>query len=240
MTAAVPRKTHLLHLPGMDGTGLLSAPLAAALPAHVRARIVTYPADRVLTLAEYARHAADHLPDAPVVLVAESFSGLVALELLAHGDARIRGVIFCAAFGEPPLPLISALAPLLGWGARLSRFAPSLLLRAACVGMDAPDSLVALLRRALAAVPPRVLAHRLALIAAADGAPGRAAALPCLYLQATHDRLVPARSSLWFAAHFRNLRLVRVDGPHFLPQARPAECAAMVTEAAEGMLARPD
>ena len=96
----------LVLLPGLDGTGLLFEPLLEALPATLRRQVVTSPTDRKLTLHELADHVEGQLPqDEDYVLLAESFSGLVALALVAEKQLQPRGLIFCASFATPPATL---------------------------------------------------------------------------------------------------------------------------------------
>jgi pimeloyl-ACP methyl ester carboxylesterase len=89
-------------LPGLDGTGLLFQPLLEALATSVRSKVIVYPQSESLSLPELARLVVKQLPPGQSVVLAESFSGLVALTLLTEVATRIRGVIFVGAFAEPP------------------------------------------------------------------------------------------------------------------------------------------
>jgi pimeloyl-ACP methyl ester carboxylesterase len=102
---------NLVLLPGLDGTGHLFRPFVAAL-SDVDTQAVSYPNDKALSLDEHARWALRHLAGDKVVLVAESFSGLVALRVLQEAPSRIAAVIFAGAFAEPPRPLLLRLTPL--------------------------------------------------------------------------------------------------------------------------------
>ncbi|WKB51271.1 alpha/beta fold hydrolase [Eleftheria terrae] len=232
-------KLRLLLLPGLDGTGLLFAPLLAALPAGVRAEVLRYPCEHPLTLAQHADVVEQAWPaDGRVVLLAESFSGLVALQLMQRRPPRLAGLLCVAAFAEPPRPWLLQLATRLPGSAHLARGAPDWLLRHACVGREADAATLALLRQALARVAPAVIAHRLALLRSVARPPaGPAGDLPPLrYLQALGDRLVPRRSAGWFQAHWPGCRVDAIDGPHFLLQARPGACARWVSEALATMV----
>jgi pimeloyl-ACP methyl ester carboxylesterase len=110
------------------------------------------------------------------------------------------------------------------------RNAPAFLLRQFCLGRDATGSQLNFLREALATVPPQVLSSRLALIGARQSWGKAKFGLPCLYLQASGDRLVPPSAAEWFRARFERFELERIDGPHFLLQAKPRECAQRVSE----------
>ncbi|HTW47945.1 MAG TPA: hypothetical protein VMD92_08350, partial [Acidobacteriaceae bacterium] len=55
-------------------------------------------------------------------------------------------------------------------------------------------------------------------------------AVPMLYLQARHDRLVPARCLGEIQRIRPEMRAVVVDGPHFLLQREPQQTAQVVTD----------
>jgi pimeloyl-[acyl-carrier protein] methyl ester esterase len=214
-------------LPGLDGTGILFRPLLAALPESIQAKVIAYPDKQNLSLSEHARWVIRQLPGEKVVLLAESFSGLVALMLLTEAAARIREVIFVGAFAEPPRPLLLKL-PLVSRSASLARSVPSFLLRRYCLGKDATVTQLNLLREALAAVKPEIVAHRLALAGARHSFGKTPFTVPCHYLQATEDRLVPEACAGWFRQRFEKFQLERLAGPHFLLQMRPRECAQAI------------
>lgn len=110
------------------------------------------------------------------------------------------------------------------------RNAPAFLLRQFCLGRDATVAQLNLLRETLAAVPPQVLASRLALVGARQSWGKAKFGVPCLYLQAGADRLVPTSAAEWFRGRFERFELERIDGPHFLLQARSRECAQRISE----------
>ena len=151
----------MVLLPGLDGTGQLFRPLVAALSRDLRPTVIGYPPHQPLGLAELASLVLKRLPPEKVILLAESFSGLVALTLLANAPSRFRGVILVGAFAEPPRPMLLRLAPLASRGAGLMRSAPAFLLRQFCLGSDAAAADLAMLRDALASVSSAVLTQRL-------------------------------------------------------------------------------
>ncbi len=104
----------LVLMPGLDGTGIFFRPLIRVLPPEVSTYVITYPAGEALSLAEYARFVRGGLAGGEAVLVAESFSGLVALMLLHDRPENVRGVIFSATFAEPlhrPLIRVASMVP---------------------------------------------------------------------------------------------------------------------------------
>ena len=219
----------LVLLPGLDGTGLLFRPLVAIL-SNVESKVVSYPNDKAFSLDEHVRWFIRQLPDEKVMLLAESFSGLVALRVLQEAPSRIAAVIFVGAFAEPPRPLLLRLAPLVSRAGRLMRNTPAFLLRQFCLGRDATVTQLNLLREALAAVQPQVLTNRLEIVGARHSWGKAKFGVPCLYLQASDDRLVPASAADWFRGRFERFELERIDGPHFLLQARARECARCISE----------
>lgn len=222
----------LVLLPGLDGTGRLFERFLAALPAGLETCVVAYPDDRALSLDQYADHALAQFPEGPVALLAESFSGLVALKLLVRPRTPVRRVVFAAAFAAPPRPFLRAAARLPGVG-RMFGAVPDFALRGFCLGSDARAGDLESLRAALSKVSRDVLADRIGLVGSSRALPPRRPDVPCLYLQATADRLVPGRAALWFREHFTHFTLVAVDGPHLLLQTRPGECAREVARFVE-------
>jgi pimeloyl-ACP methyl ester carboxylesterase len=108
-------REHLVLLPGLDGTGRLFDPLLAALPGSFAPKVVAYPPDKPLNYHQLIPYIREVIPwDAPYVLLAESFSGPLALEFAAVQWENLRGVVLCASFVTNPLhPLLRLLPPAL-------------------------------------------------------------------------------------------------------------------------------
>lgn len=225
---------NLVLLPGLDGTGRLFAPLLAALPKDIHASVVSYPANEPLDLPALSSLVQRQMPVGKSVLLAESFSGLVALALLEEAPSKVVAVCFVGAFAEPPRPFLLRLAPLAARSATLLRSTPAFLLRQYCLGPDATAAQLRLLREALASVSPKVLGQRLSLVAGRHSF-GKLADLPCCYLRASQDRLVPATCAAWFERKFRRCESREIDGPHFLLQARPVEAAQAIARFMNGL-----
>jgi pimeloyl-[acyl-carrier protein] methyl ester esterase len=91
-------------LPGMDGSGLLFADFIEALGPDVDAKVVAYPPDRVLGYPELTVLARAELPsDRPFVLLAESFSGPVAVALAALRPPGLRALVLACSFVRSPI-----------------------------------------------------------------------------------------------------------------------------------------
>lgn len=220
----------LVLLPGMDGTGRLFAPLIEQLGGAVRTRVVAYDNTRAASYEALADRLRQHLPRDAGVLLAESFSGPVAWRLALAPPPGLKGVIFAASFIEPPRPRLLSLARRLPLGLLARAPLPGVWARALLLGRDAPRTLIETFTSVLHSVPPRVLEARLNNVAALEAVSTRAA-LPCLYIQARGDRLVPASSLAVFRRMADNLCVRKVQGPHFVLQARAQACARIIEDA---------
>ncbi len=221
----------LVLLPGLDGTGIGFEPLRRVLPPDTAVSVVRYPTDRLLDFEDTLCCAAAQIPCAPDALViAESFSGLVAAALLGGGRIRARGLVLCAAFARSPRPVFFSLLERLPAAALLRvPFPRRLMGHVVQGGPDSVDVFLPLWQRVQAMVEPRVLMQRLRLINRIDVRPYLPRlTLPCAYLQAAGDRTVPQAAMEDFRAALPQLQVYRIDGPHFILQARPQACLAAV------------
>lgn len=207
----------LILLPGLHGTIDLFARFVDNAPSGLPLRSQPLPNDIVRSYRELADWVYDRLPPEPVVLIAESFSGPLAL-LVADRCPRVVGIVLSASFVEPPLPRFLEHVPAFLW----NQSPPTALLSVMLTGGD--RILADEIRRTVATVRGDVLASRAAEALSVDV---RAAleryCRPLLYLRATRDRLIRARS----AARLRTLKastvVIPVDAPHMLLQCRPVE-----------------
>lgn len=221
-------ETTLVMLPGLDGTGLLFEPFVAALPSDLRVHTIAYPTDTRLSIREHAALVAKDLPTGPVVLLAESFSGLVALTLLREFQISVRKVIFLASFAKSPRMLLRFLSPLIPPFAGIVQAVPESLVRLFCLGPQATAAQVAWLKSVLSRVPPEVIAHRLKLVATAGHGKQPPLDIPAIYIQPAQDRLIPASATEELRKCFREFAILQVRGPHFALQAFPVECASLI------------
>ncbi len=225
---------HLLLLPGMDGTGQLFEPLLAVLPPSLQATVVAYPADKPCGYAELLPIGEAAVPvGVEFIVLAESFSGPLALMMAARQPPGLRGIILCALFASNPLPwfprcLHGLIRPI------LFRATPAPLLRWALLGRHNTAPLSQMVKAALARVLPSVLAARArAVLTVNISAQLQTCNVPILHIAATEDRLV-SRGSL---DHIRRLcprvEAVALAGPHLLLQVAPKAAAAVIQAFAE-------
>lgn len=221
----------LFLLPGLDGTGLLFADFIAALRAQspsIKVVPLAYPADTPLTYSELTVLVGRRLSTDPAFfLLAESFSGPIALAIAATPPEGLRGIILCCSFARTPRPTLSGLARI------LPRLPPVRLPMAAIspwvLGRFSTAPRCEALRCSLARVAPRVLQHRAstALVVNMSDLLDRID-IPLLYLRASEDRIIPRSSSALLASRVRNFRCIDFTAPHFLLQTVPTAAATAV------------
>jgi pimeloyl-[acyl-carrier protein] methyl ester esterase len=207
----------IVLLPGLHGTTELFDRFVAAAPADITLRAQPLPNELPLNYDALTDWVIARLPPDPVVLIAESFSGPVAL-LVADRCPRVIALALCATFVEPPAPSVIARIPRRIWNVT----PPLALIRALLTGGD--RALAADIQRTVRALSGDIIAHR---IASALHVNVKAELQRCskalLCLSATRDWIVPARSAATIRALKPSATFVEIDGPHMLLQTRAAE-----------------
>jgi len=203
----------------------LFGPLVEALGENVTTSVVRYTSE--LTFDEYVESAAKALPDQCAV-IAESFSGPVAIALAARHPGKILSLVLCATFAVSPFRTLLQAA----------KFVPATLLR--------PNPLLPMMVNhfcfsggsfslrpspvaAVSSVAPAIMRARLECLASVDVRPLLSrVAMPVLYLRASADRIVSVRLGNELTSLLPNVKVTDIIGPHLLLQTRPRECAAAI------------
>jgi pimeloyl-ACP methyl ester carboxylesterase len=215
----------------MDGTGRLFANFAKALPPSIEPIIVAYPSDRYLTNEELESVAQSFFPAAePFVLLGESFSSSIAVQLAAKAPRNLRGVILVTGFISSPKKgpsrwIALTLAPIV-----FNLRPPESILKAFLIGWDAPRSLVNEVKTTIASVKPEVLANRLRNVLQLElDSSITLIDLPILYLEAQQDKLISPVSLKEIKQIKPQLKVVTLPGPHLLLQRSAIQSAKIVT-----------
>jgi pimeloyl-ACP methyl ester carboxylesterase len=223
----------LTLLPGLDGTGRLFAPFLSVLPSDVETTVVTYP-DTLATFESHVAFAADAVSKSPdSVLIAESFSGQVALCLLTRQVTALRAVVLVSTYGRMPHRWLARVAAQLP-AAVLEPFLP---LGVGLAGMQGSSTTAAQLTiEVLRDTGWSPMAARLRMLAAQPEMSRAVHAVPVLCIDAANDRLVPrSKSVAWVLP---NAKEAEVNGPHLLMQARPTECWREIKTFVDGLPTR--
>ncbi len=92
-----------VFLPGMEGSGLLFAPIIEQLPPSTLADIISYPGDELLDYDALFEYVTTRLPkQEPYILIAESFSGPIAYRIALTQPAMLKSVVWVASFIARP------------------------------------------------------------------------------------------------------------------------------------------
>ena len=227
----------LVLLPGLDGTGVLFQPLLDCLSNEIDCQVLALPSEGSQDYAVLIDAlAADLEGSGDLVLLAESFSGPIALELKRRLGGRVKGLIFVASFLACPNNWLKWLGPILPLKLLMALPMPNFLLRRYLLGSDADSELLRRFKDVIQSVDSRLLAERLEVVcqlrAKVDPEPLR---LPCFYIDALGDRLLNDRALEDFYEVFGRVSQRRVSGPHLLLQSRPRECASIVESLISGL-----
>jgi pimeloyl-ACP methyl ester carboxylesterase len=212
--------SRLILLPGLDGTGELFGPLLGVVPRRLPIRVISYPTEQTLRYDDLLNLIDSRLAvEGAMVLIAESFSGPLALRYAAMNLERVQAVILCASFICSPVPRwLRFFAKSLFFGLPL----PTSAIRYLLVGWSATVELVQMVKQAIRKVPPQVLARRMKDVFDVDCSEAlRLCTVPILYLGATQDALVRRSSIAAIRAIRPDVQVRMIDGPHLLLQREP-------------------
>lgn len=188
-------------------------------------KTIRYPADLPASIdayAAYVEQAAES--EQSIVLIAESFSGPIAIRAASRLGHKAKALALCASFATQPHILVR-------WASRL----PASLLasfarqrwamRWFCVGRRATEPVLRAVETELTRLSGNTIKRRLGMLVTPDVSRDLASLdLPVLLLQPNRDRLLDP----WAPKRLEQLapaaRIERLDGPHFLFQAEPQAC----------------
>ncbi|TVP82478.1 MAG: hypothetical protein EA353_00375 [Puniceicoccaceae bacterium] len=213
----------------MDGTGTLFAPLIQAAPAGLEVISLPLIQKSDAGYEDQARHAADSIGDEPVVLVAESYSGMVAYSMLKNGCPNIHHVVFAASFIACPSRL-AVLAKYLPVALLKSSVVPKYLLGKFLFSKFSTPELVSLFDKSLSGVGNNILKTRLSQIATLP-IPSMPISVPCSYIRPKGDILVSKGAIEHFQRLCPKLAVYEVDGTHFVLQTSPHQCWRVIQSA---------
>jgi pimeloyl-ACP methyl ester carboxylesterase len=215
-------------MPGLDGTGKLFAPIIPLLKPQFDLLFVTYP--DLNSFADYIDCAQSQLPDAPgFSLLAESFSGPVAMALLAQHPEPVGPSVIAASFVRSPLTTLTRMAnyipdQMFSIGA-LSDF---------CLDVNEVENedfseTQPLPLNVTEQIDGELLKHRISVFSRIDvSALLPEVRVPILYLHALRDRITSDHDAQMMQNFLPDVNRVDIDGPHLLLQNQPQLCAELI------------
>ena len=213
----------------MDGKADLLMPLMDALSEAPRKSVPHYLTDTVVNYDQLLSMLKFIVPEAPYLLIAESYSTPLAIRFAASHPPHLQGLVLCAGFASSPLR---------GWRRKAALIASRFLFRlppsrsalgSFLIGKGADLALLNQLQTSIAAVKPKVLAARLREVLNCDVRGDLAKIeVPTLYIQAQDDRLIGPGSLSEILALKPGIVVDQISGPHLLFQREPIKAAAAI------------
>lgn len=221
-------KLTLVLLPGLDGTGDLFEPFINALGADYKSLVIAYPVSEPMDYQQLQALVRKQLPATePFCLLGESFSGPIAISVASDPPPNLVATVLCCTFTTNPQPRLASLQWLLP--VANPRLAPLWAVSALLMGNRSTAALRIALARSLAQVSAAAFRARLRSVLSVNVCEKLARVQkPVLYLQATQDRIVPAESAARALQAHPQLKIVKLEGPHFLLQVCPQEACAAI------------
>ncbi|MHC9509728.1 alpha/beta fold hydrolase [Kangiella sp. M94] len=214
----------IILLPGVDGTGILFEPFVEIFIADVPVEVIPLTKDSDQSILNQVSIIEDAVGDEEVVLIVESYSGLLAYELARRNKVSIKQIFFFGCFLQPP-SLIGKIGRFLP--VRLLNIIPDKLLSHILFNRWSSPELIALFRKAVESVNFPNLKQRLKTIAT-HPKPTQPIDIPCVYIQGTMDNLVSAYNVKAFEELCRNLQVEVVEATHMLLQTQPETMSQLI------------
>ncbi|MEO8652273.1 MAG: alpha/beta hydrolase [Hyphomicrobiaceae bacterium] len=214
----------IVVLPGMDGTGELLTRFLEHLSVCHEVQFIAF-LPRASRYSELLPHIVSQLPQERFAIVAESFSGPIAIDIAAT-DARVAGLVLSSSFASHPWPsALSALVRFLDLA-----WVPNAIIVAAILGSHGTPDLKARLLRVAKSIPRDVLRSRTTEVLNIDRRTRlREINCPLLCLHGRSDRLVGKTHINAITVARPSCHVQWFDAPHMLLETNPATAADAVS-----------
>lgn len=212
--------------PGLDATGDLTTDFASGDWQSLAVKVISIPKQGPQDYPSLVQRITPELPEGPLILVGESFSGPLVMKLAEQERLRVKALVIAGGFCSSPVSAGFALIPL--QPLFLIR-PPATVLRKFLAGSDASKDLVNRLSEVIRSVPSAILAERVRVILTLEENECPAPeGVPTLLLQAKQDGIIPWETQSLMERHFAEPTVVWIDSPHLLLAARPEACREAV------------
>jgi pimeloyl-ACP methyl ester carboxylesterase len=212
----------ILLLPGMDGTGVMFEPFINHAPKSAQIKVIKLIQDVGVTYREQAEVIAHGIIGENVTIIAESYSGVIAHELIKLAPNSIKHMVFAASFLDRPsimLPLAN-IAPNFMLNHSLY---PDFIVSRVLFGRYRSSHFLRLFKLAMSEVSIDLLKFRIDQISNLPPF-NDTIEIQSTYQQAKQDNLISSSSFNAFSSAYSQINLRQLDGSHFLLQTNPIGC----------------
>lgn len=231
-------KQTLVLLPGFDGTGELFDDLVDELNEYFEVIIVHYSEE--VTIEDYIACINAKIKHRDkIILLAESFSGPIALHFIANHSEKIQYCIFSTSFSKTPFLSLCKAADFLPHIFFKNTTLQKIAIKHYCYGKYLTDLLEERTLKAINGISTNTIKKRLKLLCTQQSHKlikdkNHNFFMPCLYLQASEDKIVGKPFSGDLCNALPNISKIIINGPHLLLQAKPKECARAILDFVKG------
>lgn len=216
-------------LPGLHGTADLFDGLKEQMPAGRQVEYIELPQTGKQDYKSLSLKISKSWPTGQKrVLIAESFSGPLAIRLADLHSADVVGVVLASSFCDAPINPGFAMLPL----RPLFMVKPSLsTLKHFLIGEDASSVELAQLLGAIRNIPASTLAKRVRTVLNLEERDNPSLRqIPMLILQAHNDNLVPWEAQSRLIASYPHADVHWIESPHLMLQREPGQCLQLIEQ----------
>jgi len=222
-----------IFLPGMDGTGELYKPFTKQL-SGIDFEVINLNHFSESTYSFLTTALVEKLNNENMVLIAESFSGPLALNIASRLGSKVKAVCICASFVSSPVGKIFSFAP---WKMLFSFRPPKFLVKHYLIG-DCDSKSLNSFYLAIQAASASNLAARLRAVFSLRPDQLPELSIPVLYLEGTEDRLIGPQSVKKFKKKYPHSVIKKIQGPHLLMQTQPDKCLKEIEDFCKNKIAQ--
>lgn len=222
---------NILLLPGMDGTGVLFEPFVKAFPNSIDIQVATLIQEKDVSIEEQASALLGQVKN-NTIIVAESYSGLVADELGKLAPESIKHIVFAASFLERP-SILAKFGNIVPKAMLNYTLYPKSIVMQVLFGKYSSQYLMGLFERAMADISLDLLEFRIKQLCNLNKVE-HSSNISATYLQAEHDSLVSSNAVDVFKKVYNRLNYKTVQGSHFVLQTNPKDTVREVLAIASG------